>query len=79
MLIPWELWCQFEKFIFVHSHEHQSKLIAKVDRNASLSESESRSLSLKYHFGVDSTFFPRLQMSGIHHSIDFDKDCDQFA
>ena len=32
--------------------------IAKVDSNAFLSESESRNLSLLYHFGEDSTLAP---------------------
>ena len=34
--------------------------MAKVDRNAFLSESESRNLSLLYHFGGDSTLVPQI-------------------
>ena len=52
--------------------------IAKVDRNAFLSESESIKLFVsfwrRFHFS-----FPGLQMSEIDQSIDLDKDCYQFA
>ena len=34
--------------------------MAKVGRNAFLSESESRNLSLLYHFGGDSTLVPQI-------------------
>ena len=34
--------------------------IAKVDHNAFLSESESRNLSLLYHFGEDFTLVPQI-------------------
>ena len=34
--------------------------MVKVDPNAFLSESESRNLSLLYHFGGDSTLVPQI-------------------
>ena len=40
------------KFLLIHMSTDE---MAKVDRNAFLSESESRNLSLLYHFGGDST------------------------
>ena len=57
----------------------QWSIMSCVDHNAFLSESESRNLSLLYHFGGDSTLVPQILNVRNWSSKDFDKDCDQFA
>ena len=53
--------------------------ITKVDRNALLSESESRNLSLLYHSGGDSSLVPRIANVRDSSKHILDKGCDQFA
>ena len=47
-----------QKFLVIHISTNQ---IAIMDCNAYLSESESRNLSLLYHFGGDSTLVPLIK------------------
>ena len=47
-----------QKFLAIHISTNQ---IATMDCNAFLSESESRNLSLSYHFQGDSTLVPRIK------------------
>ena len=53
LLIAWELQCQYETENFGHSHKHESNCNRGLQWF--LPESESRNLSLLYHFGGDST------------------------
>ena len=66
-----------KNFFLIHISTNQ--LIAKLDHNAFLSESEFSNFSLSYNSGGDYSLVPRLQMPGIDQIIDLDKDCDQFA
>ena len=58
LLIPWELLSANlkHKFLLIHMSTNE---MAKVDCNVFLSESESRNLSLLYHFEGDSTLVPQ--------------------